>query len=211
MNENRTARSSPELKQERAIQTRSQVLISAAELLSTKGYRNTSMQDVADRVGMTKGAVYFHFRTKEALAVAVVQHHYGQWPDTVRSIKASGLGPMDTIEEVLNRAATAFQTDPVMQAGARLQLERPLIDTNLPQPYVDWTTLLTQLFAEAEHAGELRAGITPQAAARTLVGAFFGMQHISDTLTHRADLRERWHETREILFYSLRNQSAHRS
>ncbi|MFB7501939.1 ScbR family autoregulator-binding transcription factor [Streptomyces broussonetiae] len=200
----RTLPAGQELKQERAIQTRAQVLTAAAELLSAKGYRNTSMQDVADRVGMTKGAVYFHFRSKEALAVAVVQHHYGQWPNVAENIRASGLGPLDTVEELLNRAATAFQKDPVMQAGARLQLERPLIDTELPQPYVDWTTLLTQLFAEAESAGELRPGVSPEAAARTVVGAFFGMQHISDTLTHRADLHGRWGETRDILFHSLR-------
>jgi AcrR family transcriptional regulator len=193
-----------ELKQERAFQTRAQVLTAAAELLSAKGYRNTSMQDVADRVGMTKGAVYFHFRSKEALAVAVVQHHYGQWPNVAEHIRAGGLGPMDTIEELLNRATTAFQKDPVMQAGARLQLERPLIDAEVPQPYVDWTTLLTRLFAEAEAAGELRAGVTPEAAARTVIAAVFGMQHISDTLTHRADLDARWGETREILFHSLR-------
>ncbi|MEV5177019.1 ScbR family autoregulator-binding transcription factor [Streptomyces flaveolus] len=205
MNRNQPTPGSPEIKQERAIQTRAHVLTAAAELLSSKGYRNTSMQDVADRVGMTKGAIYFHFRSKEALAVAVVEHHYGQWPDIVESIKATGLGPMDTVEEVLNRAATAFQTDPVMQAGARLQLERPLIDTELPQPYIDWTTLLTQLLTEAEHTGELRPGIPPAAAARTLVSAFFGMQHISDTLTHRADLHQRWNETRTILFHSLRN------
>lgn len=194
----------PELRQERAVQTRSHVLMAAAELLSAKGYSNTSMQDVADRVGMTKGAVYFHFRSKEALATAVVQHHHGQWPSVADSLSAAGLGPMGTIEELLNRAAKAFQEDPVMRAGARLQLERPLIDTELPQPYVEWTGLLTRLFAEAESAGELRAGVTPEAAARTTVGALFGMQHISGTLTGHADLHERWRETRDILFHSLR-------
>jgi AcrR family transcriptional regulator len=192
------------LKQARAIQTRAQILTAAAELFSEQGYRNTSMQDVADRVEMTKGAVYFHFRSKEALAVAVVQHHYGRWPQAVEMLKTTGLGPMDTVEEVLNRAAVAFQSDPVMQAGARLQLERPLIDAELPQPYVDWTNLLTELLREAEEAGELRAGIAPEAAARAIVAAFFGMQHISDTLTRRSDVLQRWEELRDIIFATLR-------
>src|ERR1044072_8398318 len=51
---------SPELHQERAVQTRLQVLEAAALLFDQRGYAGTSIKDVADEVGMTKGAVYFH-------------------------------------------------------------------------------------------------------------------------------------------------------
>ncbi|MEV7673523.1 ScbR family autoregulator-binding transcription factor [Streptomyces sp. NPDC000963] len=194
----------PELKQERAFLTRAQILSAAAELFAEKGYRTTSMLNVADRVGMTKGAVYFHFRSKEALALAVVENHYGRWPAVIEEVRATGLGPMDTLREVLDRAAQAFHTDPVMQAGARLQLERPLIEADLPQPYVSWAGLLTDLMEQAREDGELRPGVEPEAAARVLLSAFFGMQHISDALSRRSDILQRWEEMRSLLFYALR-------
>ncbi|MGW3426094.1 ScbR family autoregulator-binding transcription factor [Streptomyces phaeochromogenes] len=195
---------SPELRQERAVQTRMQILDAAAQIFDERGYGGTSVKDVADRVGMTKGAVYFHYPTKEALTVAVVEAHYDRWPVLLEAVQNEGLGPLDTVVELLDRTARAFQGDVVVQGAARLQMEQPLPEGVLPQPYVGWISLLEQLLAEAEEAGELRAGVSPAAAARTLVSTFFGTQHISARLSRRADLAQRWGEARDLLFAALR-------
>ncbi|MEU4926552.1 ScbR family autoregulator-binding transcription factor [Streptomyces yokosukanensis] len=194
----------PDLRQERAVQTRAQVLRAAAEEFAEKGFKSTSIQDVAKRVGMTKGAVYFHFPNKEILAIAVVEAHYSRWPELLEGILAEGHPPLDTVVRVLDGAAQAFATDIVVQAGARLQLERSLIDAELPQPYVGWTQLLAHLLTSAREAGELREGVDPEAAARALVSGFFGVQHVSDTLTGRADLLQRWPEFRDLAMASIR-------
>ncbi|MFB6890747.1 ScbR family autoregulator-binding transcription factor [Kitasatospora sp. NPDC056327] len=199
-----TTRRGPDPKQDRAARTKLLVLTAAAELFSTQGFRHTSVKDVADRVEMTKGAVYFHYPTKEALAVAVVEQHYARWPMLLEEITAEGRGPLETAARLLEGAAAAFRDDIVVQAGARLQIERPQIDAELPTPYVDWTELLTTLLAGARREGELREDVSPQAAARSLVAAFFGTQHISDVLHERADVVERWSETAELLFRAIR-------
>ena len=46
---------------EEAEQTRARILASALDLFSSKGYSRTTLTDVASRLGMTKGAVYWHF------------------------------------------------------------------------------------------------------------------------------------------------------
>ncbi|MEU1309004.1 ScbR family autoregulator-binding transcription factor [Streptomyces cinnamoneus] len=194
----------PAPKQDRSIRTKALVLRAAAELFAAQGFRRTSVKDVADRVGMTKGAVYFHYPSKEVLAVAVVEHLYARWPVLLEEIRAEGLGPLETAEEMLSRAALAFRDDVIVQAGARLQIERPEIDAELPTPYVDWTQLLTELLTTAAADGLLRAGVVPEAAARSLVAGFFGMQHISDVLEHRADIAERWRELSDLLFLAVR-------
>lgn len=195
---------SPAPQQERAIRTRAQILEAAAEIFAARGYRGTSVKDVAERAGMTKGAVYFHFPSKESLAVAVVEEHYRRWPVAMEEIRAQGFSPLATVEEMLTRAARAFRDEPVMQAGARLQNERAFIDAELPLPYVDWTQLLQALLQDAREVGQLRADVEPESAARALVAAFFGMQHVSDNLHQRADIMERWQEMRELLFFALR-------
>ncbi|MFE7189281.1 ScbR family autoregulator-binding transcription factor [Kitasatospora sp. NPDC057541] len=196
-------RRGPDPKQDRAARTKLLVLTAAAELFAARGFRHTAVKDVAERVEMTKGAVYFHFPTKEALAVAVVEQHYARWPALLTEVTAEGHGPLETAARLLAGAATAFRDDIVVQAGARLQIERPQIDAELPTPYVDWTQLLATLLVRAEEAGELRAGVSPQAAARSLVAAFFGTQHISDVLHERTDVVERWSETAELLFRAI--------
>ncbi|MFF3909994.1 ScbR family autoregulator-binding transcription factor [Streptomyces sp. NPDC001848] len=203
---NIVTRRGPAPKQDRSIRTKLLVLTAASELFAKRGFRHTSMQAVAERVRMTKGAVYFHYPTKEALAVAVVEEHYARWPRLLEEVTAEGFGPLDTVAHLLERAALAFRDDVIVQAGARLQIERPQIDAALPTPYVDWTELLASLLASAQKAGELRHGVSPQAAARSLVSAFFGCQHISDVLHGRTDVLERWAEVSDLLFHAIRGR-----
>ncbi|MBN0047147.1 TetR/AcrR family transcriptional regulator [Streptomyces actuosus] len=191
-------------KQERSARTRLRVLMGAAQLFTERGFRHTSVKDVADRVEMTKGAVYFHYPTKEALAVAIVEEHYARWPKVLDEVVEEGFGPLGTAARVLERAATAFRDDVIVQAGARLQLERPHIDAELPTPYVDWVSLLESMLTSAEELGELRPGVTPGRAARSLVSAFFGSQHVSDVLSGRADVVERWRDLSDLLFRAIR-------
>jgi AcrR family transcriptional regulator len=199
-----SARRSPDLRQDRAQRTRALVLNCAAELFAARGYHGTSVQDVATAAGMTKGAVYFHFPSKDVLALAVVEEHYTRWPALLEAARAENLGPFDTVLAMVDGAAEAFAHDVVVQAGARLQIESIQIGLPLPTPYVGWIDLLTGLLTEAVDRGELRPGVDPAAAARTIVSAFFGMQHISAALYDRADLLERWHEVRELTVYALR-------
>ncbi|MCX4883159.1 ScbR family autoregulator-binding transcription factor [Streptomyces sp. NBC_00847] len=196
----------PDLRQDRAVRTRAHILRCAAEIFAVRGYPYTSIMDVAQRVGMTKGAVYFHFPNKESLAVAVVEELYSRWPLTLEEVRGKGLSPLDTAIEMFNQATDAFQSDPIIQAGTRLQNERAFIDADLPAPYLDWTNLISSLLREAQAMGQLRDGVAPDKAARVAVAAFFGMQHISDNLHLRADIKERWREVRDLLFLALRAQ-----
>ena len=52
---------------EQASQTRQRILLSALELFASKGYDNVSLNDIARRLQLTKGAVYWHFESKQAL------------------------------------------------------------------------------------------------------------------------------------------------
>ncbi|MEU6862270.1 ScbR family autoregulator-binding transcription factor [Streptomyces sp. NPDC046876] len=192
-----------EPKQERARRTRDRILQAAAEIFAVRSYPTVTLQDVADRMGMTKGAVYFHYKNKEALAVAVVEAHYVHWgalvTETVAETTARELSPLQRILAVLDRVVDAFRHDVLIQAGARLQLERALIQAELPRPYRGWIAMLTELATEADAAGELREGVTPTALAHVIVSSVFGMQHISDTLTGRTDLMTRYKELRPFL------------
>ncbi|MFD1277914.1 TetR family transcriptional regulator C-terminal domain-containing protein [Streptomyces kaempferi] len=114
------------------------------------------------------------------------------------------MSSLETAAVMLDRAALAFRDDVVVQAAARLQLERPHIEAELPTPYVDWTLLLTELLSAARDEGQIKADTDPAAAARALVAGFFGMQHISDVLQHRADIVDRWQEVRDLLISAIR-------
>jgi AcrR family transcriptional regulator len=184
------------LKQERAVRTRGQVLDAAAKAFATKGFPAVTVQDVAELAGVTKGAVYFHFANKEALAQAVAEEFYHVLGVIGQEVEEAQLPPLRAVSELLERTAVAFRDDTMVQAGARLQIERSLIGAEMPMPYLGYTESLTIWLRQARTEGHLAAGTSPEATARVLVAAFFGAQHISWVLNDRADIAER---VREIL------------
>jgi AcrR family transcriptional regulator len=52
--------------------TRRRILDAATELFNQRGYAGTSIRDIAERLGMTKGALYYHFASKDDLLQAMV-------------------------------------------------------------------------------------------------------------------------------------------
>lgn len=57
-----------------AEKTRRQILDAALKVCSEKGYSKTTFVDIADEIGLTKGAVYWHFKTKPELLAAMISY-----------------------------------------------------------------------------------------------------------------------------------------
>src|SRR5690349_18175967 len=53
--------------------TRSRIQAVALELFNEQGYEATSLREIAERLGVTKAALYYHFRTKEDIVGSLVQ------------------------------------------------------------------------------------------------------------------------------------------
>ncbi|WP_328312025.1 TetR/AcrR family transcriptional regulator [Streptomyces sp. NBC_00442] len=185
-----------DLKQERAVRTRALILDAAARAFADKGYPATTILDVAELMGATKGAVYFHFANKGALAAAVTEEFYVRLRASAHEVAEQGLSPLATLAELLTRTGVMFRDDEVIRAGARLQIEQSLIETDLPTPFVGYTETVTGLLRAAEGEGALPAGHDPEVTGRVLVSAFFGAQHMSWVMNNRTDITER---VREIL------------
>ena len=58
--------------QERRAQSTELVLASALKLFVSRGYRATSIDDIARQAGLTKGAIYFYFKGKSALLLSLI-------------------------------------------------------------------------------------------------------------------------------------------
>jgi len=65
-------------REEKKAQTRERLIEAAARVFAEKGFATTSLDEVADAAGLTKGAVYSNFENKEDLMRAVLQAHAGR-------------------------------------------------------------------------------------------------------------------------------------
>src|SRR5215472_1817280 len=64
--------------------TRASILQTAATVFAERGYTDTTLAELIARSGLTKGAFYFHFASKEQLALAVLEEKQRQWLEFVR-------------------------------------------------------------------------------------------------------------------------------
>ncbi|KAF2776475.1 ScbR family autoregulator-binding transcription factor [Streptomyces sp. OM5714] len=182
------------LKQERAVRTYGQLLQAAADLFAKTGFVNVTLADIAEHAGVTKGALYFHFMNKEAIAVAVMDEYYVRLAAVADDVGRASLSPLDAAAELIMRTTAVLRRDTVFQSAVRLQKELFLFDNQLPTPFVSFIDAVGELLAEGRRRGQLPEESDPMALARVLVAAFYGAQHISWVLTGRADVVERVRE-----------------
>jgi TetR/AcrR family transcriptional regulator, cholesterol catabolism regulator len=63
-----------------------QFIETAMKLFAEKGYYSTSIQDIVDAWGISKGAFYHHFSSKEDLMLAVIRHHFEKMMASITAI-----------------------------------------------------------------------------------------------------------------------------
>jgi len=72
-------------------QTVEKILAISGELFLTKGYDKTSMQDIVNGLGMSKGAIFHHFRSKEEIFEAVVKRMTDEQLDMFKNMISNEL------------------------------------------------------------------------------------------------------------------------
>jgi AcrR family transcriptional regulator len=58
--------------------TRARIQQVAVELFTSRGYDGTSLREIAERLGVTKAALYYHFKSKEDIIQSLVEDYQGQ-------------------------------------------------------------------------------------------------------------------------------------
>lgn len=111
----------------RSTATRARLLRAAADLFLAGGYEAVSINDVADRAGLTRAGLYRHFRSKGQLLVEVIRWKYREFEQTPAFLKAiadpnsaaSLLWNEDgyDVRLLVTDAAAAARHDPEVLAG----------------------------------------------------------------------------------------------
>jgi AcrR family transcriptional regulator len=183
----------PRIKQDRAVRTREALLCAAAEEFDEKGYAGALINNILERAGLTAGAMYFHFKSKEALAVAVMgEQHQSIEP----RLTSTGLQRLVDITLVW---AQRLPVDPMLRAGVRLAVEQGSFGMRDASTFLDWRDTMIECLRDAERDNELMPGAEPEHVAEFVVGACTGVQLYAQLLNGREDLCDRTVRMWELL------------
>lgn len=93
--------------------TRTRILEAATELFSRHGMRKTSIQDIADKSGLAKGALYYYFESKEAVFAAVLQSDMDRMWEQIQAAVESAPTPSEKFTAHFMTAMRAFGESPI--------------------------------------------------------------------------------------------------
>jgi AcrR family transcriptional regulator len=174
-------------RQERAERTRNAILDAAAAVFDEHGFNGASLSDILAKAGVTKGALYFHFSSKEDLAHALVTEQF-----TVgRSLPTEPPPGVQTVIDLCHDMANSLRTSVRVRASVRLVIETGTFADPAPDAYTGWIEKARGYLAAAKERGDLKADLDPAAIARWVVASFTGIQIASQVLSGREDIHER--------------------
>ncbi|MFI6644744.1 ScbR family autoregulator-binding transcription factor [Streptomyces sp. NPDC050504] len=186
--------------QERAVRTRQAILEAAGAVFAERGYGSARISDVYKRAGMTKGAFYFHFTSKEQLAQEVLDGQVSQQttylPLYPREVKLQEL--VDSALLVAHR----LTFDSLLQGSIRLSVDQGSV-LDRRRPYRSWIDFQVAVLTEAQERGELLPGVDIEVTAEVLVGAFSGVQLLAEVMTGRTNVEERIADLYRVMMASL--------
>lgn len=148
------------------------IVATAARLFKEKGYRATTLEDIAAAVGMLKGSLYYYIRSKEELLYLVVRDPIREVYSELEAIVAADLPFTEKIAQAIANHMTVFHLHyphiaVYLHDYRHLmdKLEQNVIET--PKQYQRlWDTLLRQGIA----AGEIRNDVDVTMAGYALLG-----------------------------------------
>jgi len=186
--------------QERARRTRAAIIGSAAIEFGKSGYAAASLNRILEGSNATKGAMYFHFDSKEDLARAVMEAAIERYTDTTqRWMARSDLEPFEVLHAMIDEIAIRFQTDVVVQAEFRLIIEPEFYSEVKTGGGKVWGDATYKLAVRAQRDGLLREGADPAKFTRILAATLAGQRYMADLLTEHHDIRQHFEDALEMV------------
>jgi AcrR family transcriptional regulator len=171
--------------QDRALRTRNTILLAAAKVFEEYGVKAATIAQILAEANVTKGALYFHFPSKEDLVEGVIGAQ-----DALPAIPDRACKVQEVVDLVMLQAYR-LRVDCIVRAGARLTLDQRTDESKRVGPFLRWTGVCEERLNAAQRQGELLPHAVPAETAALLVGSFAGVQAMSQALCGYEDITQR--------------------
>ncbi|OBF29894.1 TetR family transcriptional regulator [Mycobacterium sp. ACS1612] len=187
------------VRQARSEATRRRIIASAVEVFNEIGYQAAGLGDIIERAEMTKGALYYHFESKESLATAIITEANVRLAEAFRSIATSSAPALENIIHGVFVLADLMAAEQIARSGTQLLRAFGEFNEIASRTYNGWTAEMTRYTRQAIDEGDVREDVDPQAVGETIVGALLGAELLASAITAGADVLVRVTRAWEVL------------
>ena len=160
--------------------TREQLLGKALRVFSRKGYATTTLQDIASEAGVTRGAIYWHFKGKAELYNTLISAYSERGNRIVQQAAAEGGSLLDILRRVFVRQLQAIESDRELRAMMELHLFKTGLAPELEEGHqlqiaasLAMVEMLSGIMAQGVELSLLR----PDVDTKTMARAYLAFQN----------------------------------
>ena len=160
---------------------RERLLESGVQMFSKSGFNGCSVQDITECARVPKGSFYNHFDSKEALAVAALEHYWSDGTSgRLQVLDQLDLSPRERLRAYFEQSAADVAGMGytcgclVANMAAELSDHSPVIAAELSKIFVGWSRKVSECIREAQVAGQVGSGADPDMLATFVLNAWEG-------------------------------------
>lgn len=168
----------------KAANTRLTILQKAFELIYSKGYQTTSIDDIIATTQVTKGAFYYHFKTKDEMGIAIIEEILK--PTMLESFIKPVEDSANPIEDFYNMISYLLLEDPFLQVkygcpvGNLTQEMTPWnnqFSKALTELVDQWKITIEKAVANAQKLGLIRKDVNGEQVAYFVMSGYWGIRN----------------------------------
>jgi len=168
--------------QARARATREAIIHAAIEIFEDIGYGDTGLIDIINRAGVTKGAFYYHFSTKESVAVAIIGEAYSRIHElVVRTMQDTSSPALENFIRATFAVADRIRHDQVVRVGHELRQALPVGKGAAMAGFDARRSVFTAAIEAAIVEGDVLADVDAGEVADTIRAAVVGAHALLGT------------------------------
>lgn len=161
--------------------TRRAIIEASMSLFARRGYHGTSVAQIAEATGLTKGALYWYFRGKEDLFLNVLDCIRVNWQQTIMNRVEAADGVVEKLTELFDATSemVASNTNPysmhlfLVSAGAQPEMRE--FEDAIRDAYAGYLTMLAGTLRKGQEDGEIRKDVAAESAAVGIIGCLEGI------------------------------------
>jgi AcrR family transcriptional regulator len=176
-------------KARRSERTREALLTRCLHLFAARGFSSTSVDDVATAAGVTKGAIYWHFSSKEEIFHAILDRIRDRWLAIVHEPVSAQPSPDAQIATLFDAYAELFRTSPdicLFLQQVTLDRQNKAFAARVATVFASTARFIARIVDQGKARRLMRADIDSLTTAHMILGMLAGASQQATATRHRS-------------------------
>ncbi len=187
----------PEYKEE----AKSRILDAANKVFAEKGYHEATMDDIAKRLGVSKGAIYLYFSGKEDLFEAMCKTAPQAFKEILYSSFGTEANPIQSATEFFDKMLKLSASNPGLSFEILSEASRnPTLKRILKQNHAEYEEVLTGFLEEGRKRRIVGDNLDLRPLANSLIALWNGLETLLVSGLSADEARRAWLEALKAIF-----------